>query len=394
MAENRTENSISSADADKLIAAHDGDVALLYIYYSRSGCTDRERAAHDLCRTLKEISSAEEKLSRMGLIPGGAAPAPAAEEKLPPEEVMPEYTAEDIVRRSREDEKFSVILAEAKGIFGRNLNSSDMKMLFGIYDYLALPAEVILELLNYCAETAREKSPGKRPSPRSVEQEAYRWANREILTLEQAEEYIRRQKSLREASNRVKEALGIRGRELTPTETKYITSWLGMGFEQEAILIAYDRTVTSTGSLKWPYMNKIICSWHEKKLHTPEEIEAGDGRKRPAQSQPAQAGVDMAELEKINRVIDRELPDCIRETLLVLDSSTGQNAVIQAQEFGNAARLTGIVLTKLDGTAKGGIIISIRRTLGIPVKFIGVGEKVDDLQKFDPQEFVRALFGE
>ena len=85
----------------------------------------------------------------------------------------------------------------------------------------------------------------------------------------------------------------------------------------------------------------------------------------------------MAELGKINRVIDRELPDCIRETLLVLDSTTGQNAVIQAQEFGNAARLTGIVLTKLDGTAKGGIIISIRRTLGIPVKFIGVGEKVD-----------------
>ena len=102
----------------------------------------------------------------------------------------------------------------------------------------------------------------------------------------------------------------------------------------------------------------------------------------------------LAELEKINRIIDRELPDCIRETLLVLDSTTGQNAVIQAQEFGNAAALTGIVLTKLDGTAKGGIIISIRRTLGIPVKFIGVGEKVDDLQKFEPQEFVRALFGE
>ena len=88
------------------------------------------------------------------------------------------------------------------------------------------------------------------------------------------------------------------------------------------------------------------------------------------------------------------MPDGIRETLLVLDSTTGQNAVIQAQEFGNAAALTGIVLTKLDGTAKGGIIISIRRTLGIPVKFIGVGEKVDDLQKFEPQEFVRALFGE
>jgi fused signal recognition particle receptor len=102
----------------------------------------------------------------------------------------------------------------------------------------------------------------------------------------------------------------------------------------------------------------------------------------------------MAELEKINRVIDRELPDCIRETLLVLDSTTGQNAVAQAKEFENAAKITGIVLTKLDGTAKGGIIISIRRELGIPVKYIGVGEKLDDLQKFDPDEFVGALFGE
>ena len=101
----------------------------------------------------------------------------------------------------------------------------------------------------------------------------------------------------------------------------------------------------------------------------------------------------MAELEKINRVIDRELPDCVRETLLVLDSTTGQNAVIQAKEFENAAKITGIVLTKLDGTAKGGIVFSIRHELGIPVKYIGVGEKIDDMQRFDPDEFVEALFG-
>lgn len=307
MTENHLNNSIPAAAADKLIAAHDGDVALLYIYYSRTGCTDPERAAHDLCRTLREISSAEEKLGRMGLCPGRApalsapaVPAPAAAEKLPPEDVMPEYTAEDIVQRSKSDEKFSVILAEAKRVFARNLNSSDMKMLFGIYDYLALPAEVILELLNYCAEAAAEKGEGKRPSPRSVEKEAYRWANREILTLEQAEEYIREQKSLRESLNRVKNALGIHGRELTPTEAKYVSSWLSMGFEEEAILIAYDRTVTSTGALKWPYMNKIICSWHEKKLHSPQEIEAGDGRKRPIQGKGGSvAGVDMDELKKI-----------------------------------------------------------------------------------------------
>lgn len=100
----------------------------------------------------------------------------------------------------------------------------------------------------------------------------------------------------------------------------------------------------------------------------------------------------MAELAKINRVIDRELPGAVRETLLVLDATTGQNALIQAKEFKNAAEITGLVLTKLDGTAKGGIVISIKHELGIPVKFIGVGEKVDDLEVFNADEFISALF--
>ena len=100
----------------------------------------------------------------------------------------------------------------------------------------------------------------------------------------------------------------------------------------------------------------------------------------------------MDELAKINRVVDRELPGCSRETLLVLDATTGQNAVSQAKEFRNSAPLTGLVLTKLDGTAKGGIVFSIREELGIPVKFICVGEQVDDLQYFKAGEFVSALF--
>ena len=98
------------------------------------------------------------------------------------------------------------------------------------------------------------------------------------------------------------------------------------------------------------------------------------------------------ELAKINRVIDRELPGATRETLLVLDASTGQNALMQAKEFGKAANISGIVLTKLDGTAKGGIILSVRKELGIPVKYIGVGEGIDDLQPFDAEQFVRAFF--
>ena len=100
----------------------------------------------------------------------------------------------------------------------------------------------------------------------------------------------------------------------------------------------------------------------------------------------------MAELEKINRIIDRELPGAAKEVLLVLDAATGQNAVNQAREFQNAAHITGIVLTKLDGTPKGGVVIAIREDLKIPVKFIGVGEQLDDLQPFDADEFAKALF--
>ena len=100
----------------------------------------------------------------------------------------------------------------------------------------------------------------------------------------------------------------------------------------------------------------------------------------------------MDELGKINRVIDREYPDAHRETFVVLDGTTGQNALVQAREFNEIADITGIVITKLDGTAKGGIAIAIQKELGIPVKYIGVGEKIDDMQKFDPDAFVEALF--
>ncbi|MBQ1507035.1 MAG: signal recognition particle-docking protein FtsY [Ruminococcus sp.] len=100
----------------------------------------------------------------------------------------------------------------------------------------------------------------------------------------------------------------------------------------------------------------------------------------------------MDELAKINRVIDRELPDAAKEKLLVLDATTGQNAVNQAEQFRDATGITGIVLTKLDGTAKGGVVLAIKEGLGIPVKYIGVGEQIDDLQPFNSAEFARALF--
>ncbi len=100
----------------------------------------------------------------------------------------------------------------------------------------------------------------------------------------------------------------------------------------------------------------------------------------------------MEELKKINRIIDKEFPDAYRENLVVVDGTTGQNALRQAKEFQEAVQVTGIILTKLDGTAKGGIAVAIQSELGIPVKYIGVGESMDDLQKFNAEEFVNALF--
>lgn len=100
----------------------------------------------------------------------------------------------------------------------------------------------------------------------------------------------------------------------------------------------------------------------------------------------------MAELGKINRIIEKEYPEAYRETLVVLDGTTGQNALAQAKEFKEVADITGIILTKLDGTAKGGIAVAVHSELGIPVKYIGVGESIDDLQKFDADQFVNALF--
>lgn len=297
-------NSISSAIADKLISAHDGDVALLYIYMVRRGGHDLDAAARDLCRTMSEISAAAEKLQRMGLMPDGAAPAKAAakEEKLPPPDEIPQYRSEDIVRRCKENGEFAVVVAEAQTALTHTLSSVEMKTLFGIYDYLALPPEVIMMLINYCVARCREQSTPdhpRRPSMRNIEKEAYNWVHQEILTLDQAEEYIRRQRERRDALGRAKAAVGVHGRELTPTETKYLSAWLDMGFDEDALAIGYDRTITNTGALKWSYMNKIMQSWHEKGLHSAEEIESGDPRRRPHQSAAQGKAIDMDELQSV-----------------------------------------------------------------------------------------------
>jgi len=275
--------SVSREEAEQLITAHDGDVALLWLFLRQCPGASLEDAARALCRTRAELEAAREKLLRLSLpgIPPAEIPRPEEKKAAPPlpipepAEELPEYTAEDLTRRSREDARWTALITEAQRALGRKLNSGELKKLFGLYDYLALPPEVLMMLLNYCVSTAPSGNP---PSMRFIEKEGYAWANREILTLEQAEEYIAASQQRKERLGRTAKLLNIAGRALTATETKYISAWLDMGFGEEAIEMAYDRTVTNTGSLKWRYMDGVLKSWHEKGLHTPEEIRERDVR--------------------------------------------------------------------------------------------------------------------
>ena len=152
-------------------------------------------------------------------------------------------------------------------------------------------------LLHYCMASSR----GRLPSMRYIEKEAYAWADREIMTLEQAEEHIAAQNARRTQSAEVARRLGIADRPLTPTENKYIASWLDAGFGPEAIALAYDRTVEKTGGRKWSYLDAILRSWREKGLFTPDQIEAVDPRRRPGRSAPQKGDkpIDLGDLESL-----------------------------------------------------------------------------------------------
>ena len=285
MTELKHENHISDAELDRLIAAHDGEVALLYIYRLRTGVLDKERTARDLCRTVREVESAAEKLERLQ--------TPLAAVQVPEPEVIsdiPAYKTEDILRRLREDDRFAAVLAETEKVMGKPLSSPDLKILFGIYDHLGIPSEVLLLLINYCGMLFNRKYQGqRRPTIRSLQKEALLWVNSEIMTVESAERYMERQNERGIELAKIRELLGIRGRELVKSEAEKINAWLDMGFHEDTIAIAYERTVTNTGSMKWNYMDKIIRSWKEKKLFTPEDIQEKDGR-RPTDSGRANTG--------------------------------------------------------------------------------------------------------
>ena len=287
---------ITYEELDALLGHADGNAALLYLHIRRSGGFSMERAARALKCTEAELFAAAGTLRSLGLLEEGARPSREA----------PEYTAEDVAARTGADPAFEAVVREAEQALGHVLSSHDLKLLFAIYDYWGLGAEVIMVLLHHCVEKYQAASgAGRMPTMRYVEKEARYWVGQEVNTLDAAEELIRRDAERRALTGQVKEALQIRGRDLTAGELKYIEEWLALGFSPEAVAIAYDRTVLSTGKLAWKYMDKILRSWDAKGLYTPAAIEAGDARRGTNAAPAAQPRQDADKLEAMRRMYER-----------------------------------------------------------------------------------------
>lgn len=307
--------SLPVEEVDKLLREKDGRCALTYLALLRAG--GKPFPAESIGLTERELRQTMERLCALGLVSaaGRAAPVPAdkpgtAEPKLVPAAELPQYTAEDIASRMLSDEPMQTVRREAEQLYGRKLTTPEMNMLLGLRDYLGLPADVLMELIHYVFQEYRaERGHAGTPTMRRIEKEAYEWADREIHTTAQAEEYLQRKQARRELAQQVLQVLQICDRAPSRTERGYITSWLDMGFGTEAIAEAYDRTVVATGARKWAYLNRILMSWHEKGLHTPEEIETGDpraaGKRRANTAAPAAERDDLDRVEQLLRKMEQ-----------------------------------------------------------------------------------------
>ena len=309
---------LSRQTADILIRSGDGDAALLYLYVLRAGGTlSVQEAASALHRSARHIDASTEVLESLGLLqldgppaapipvvpipaaPAAAAPpvpgAPAVSGVPPVRDELPEYKAEDIRREIESGTVFSSLVREAEKNLGRLLSSEDLIKLFGIYDSLGLPPEVILHLVTYCIDEYRRRyGPGKTPTLRYIEKAAYTWEREGIFTLPDAERYLKRQESRRDLVGEIKRVMQITDRELLAGELKYIDGWLSMGFSTEEIEIAYSRTVMQTKDFSWNYMDRIIASWHQKGLHTADEIKTKDLRTAPRKAPAKKTDHDRA----------------------------------------------------------------------------------------------------
>ena len=304
--------SLSGETADRLLKLADGDAALVYLHLLRRG------SIQGLGWPEARLQAAADKLCACGLT--GKLPVQTCAPVVEPEAQIPEYTLDDLTAALGAGTAFSQLADEVERRLGKKLSTADLKTLYTLYDHLALPTEVILLIVGWCElEVERKYGSGRKPFLSQIRREAFRWAREGVDTAPRAEEYLQRQMSRRTREGEVVRLLDLPQRPLVERESKYIDSWLEMGFDNDALRLAYEKTVmgTASKSMDWRYMNKILLRWHEKGLHTTAQIQSGDSAharvekgKRPpispAQGPDRQAREDM---EYIRRLMQQMTPE-------------------------------------------------------------------------------------
>lgn len=269
--------SMTAETADTLLRLP-GDAALLYLALARFE-GDAGQAEGQLGWTRGRLEAAYAGLQGAGLV--GPTPAGRSGGVLT-EDAPPEYNTQDVVNALNQDGSFAALRREVERQLGAMLAPADLKQLYTIYDYIALPPEVILTLTSWCVEEMEEKyGVGRRPRMSQIKKTAYRWRDMGLDTLSAAEEFLRRQKGLRARERELLPKIGVRGRAPVGKEREYLATWIDWGFPDEAIVLAYEKTLLKKQDMNWPYMNSILKSWHGKGLHTVKEITQADGATAP-----------------------------------------------------------------------------------------------------------------
>ena len=288
---NEAQLQISKAHVHKLLCAKSPDAALLYLYITAGN--DPAQAEKTLQMSTTRYNCAAATLRQLGLWPEMRnAPIFSGE--------RPQYTETDVLSAMDGDRDFKALYGEIQRVLGRSLNTEELKILLGFTRYLGLPADVISVLVCYCKERARAKGNLRNPSLRTIEKEAYFWAEQGIDSIEEAAAFIQNQNVRRSQLGQLMALLQIRGRNLTPGEEKYARSWLDMGFDEDVLKLAYERTCLNTGGLSWAYMNKILTRWQQAGLFTLEQIKNGD--KKPA-PKGASGELGQAEMDAIAKLL-------------------------------------------------------------------------------------------
>jgi DnaD/phage-associated family protein len=282
---------IEGDELRRLFGAASGDAALLYLYI-RCG-NDPAEARNALRFNGSRYDCAAATLRQLGLWADEKPISIATGER-------PNYTERDVMESMERDGSFRALYGEIQRRLGKTLNTEELKILLGFVRYLGMPAEVISILVTYCQDRARRKGSSRNPSLRTIEKEAYAWAEQGIDTLEEASAFIQRQNVYHSRLAQLTRLLQIRGRSLTAAEERYAKAWLELGFTDEVFTMAYERTCLNTGGLSWAYMNKILLRWHEAGMHTADEVRNRDRKDVP---KGASGELGEAELEAIRRVL-------------------------------------------------------------------------------------------